>query len=261
MANKSKQTELVTVENGEPVNELALIMRAIDQLGGENAESAVAVIERLTVLKRETERWNAEKEFYHQLSEFQRECPQIKKTKSTGKASREGGSFGYNYAPLDVIEKTIHDPLYARGFSYFWTGRVYAENGKLLREQICILMHKDGHKISSASTVPLEGDIGKMNDVQKFGSGETYAKRYSLLAVLGLPTTEGMDTDGVPPSEKLTLEQVEQINKAIEVSMPPDSVPRFLKYLKVEKVEDISQANFDHAMSLIARKKKEVEGV
>lgn len=238
-----------------------LLSKAVDKLDGEGAESVVAVIERLVDLKMKVDKQEAEKEFNRSLAEFQNECPQIKKTSCSKKGvTQAGGSFGYMYAPLDVVEKTIRPHLQPRGFSYYWDGKTTLEEGKFLREEICYLLHRNGHRTSSSISAPVTKDIGSMNEVQRFGTVGSYLKRYSLLAVLGIPTTD-TDTDAASSVNPITEEQVAAINEAIKESVPPDAVPRFLKYLKVSKVEEISQANYEYALQLLARKKKEYESV
>lgn len=250
------EVETTTLPPATQPTELMLIMQAIDKLGGENAESAVAVIKELSLMKREQEKWNAEKEFYAQIAEFRNECPQIKKSKTAGKTSDAGGKFGYKYADLGDVEKTVGKRLYQRGFSYYWSGRVYTEEGKLLREETCYLLHKNGHKISSTATVPLGGDVGRMNDMQKFGSGQTYAKRYSLVAVLGLPTTDE-DTDGADPT---TISESQAADLEAKIEELKANKANFLELMGAKEFSEIRKADWPRAMGIIKQKEKKLAG-
>lgn len=239
--------------------ELVLIMQAIDKLGGENAESAVAVIKELSKMKREQERWDAEKEFYSQLSEFQNECPQIRKTSSSKKsASREGGNFGYSYAELDEIQKTIKPRLYPRGFSFSWDTETIFENDKPLINCICYLRHRNGHLTKSSFSVPISKDVGSMNEVQRHSAIKTYIKRQTLVDVLGLTMTE-KDTDGDPPGQLITKEELEVLTKTVTDSMPPSSLPRFLKLFKIKTLEELPQFDLEHAMKKLSQFKTKFE--
>jgi len=247
---------LQTIYEEQPIT--SLIALAIAQLGSPGAKSAAQAVEKLVDLKLKVDRIDAEKEFNKALAEFQQDCPQIQKTKkSKDRASNDGTKFGFMFAPLDVVERTVRPHLQSRGFSYYWTGRVYIEGGKLLREETCYLLHKNGHKTSSTSTVPLEGDVGKMNDMQKFGTGETYAKRYSLVAVLGIPTTDE-DTDGADPT-LVDDKELEHLKTLVAKAMPPGYVPRFLSYMKVDKIEDIRKVEYGKAVLAIEEMRKAVE--
>lgn len=254
MAKTDKQTDLISVENGE-VNELALIMRAIDKLGGEGAESAVAIIEKLVVLKRDQERWDAKKEFYRELSEFQNACPPIKKDSTAEVVTKSGGKYSYKYAKIDKIERTVKPLLIHRGFSYSWDSET---NGNKEIKVTCHLRHKAGHEITASATAPIPATLAAMNDIQIPSTVRSYLQRGTLIQVLGL-TTADENTDAASPVNPITDEQIENINKAIGESVPPDAVPRFLKYLKVGRVEEISQTNYEYALQLLARKKKEYE--
>lgn len=259
-----KNKELKTIEaeatslpaiTGE-TDVVRLMDKVIDQIGTDNAESAVAALEKLVDLHDRVDRRNAEKDFYRELAEFRSECPQIKKSKTAGKTSDAGGRFGYKYADLGDVEKTVGKLLYKRGFSYYWTGRVYAEGDKLLREETCYLLHKNGHKISSTATVPLGGDVGRMNDMQKFGSGQTYAKRYSLVAVLGLPTTDE-DTDGADPT---TISESQAVDLEAKIEEFGADKSKFLELMGAKEFSEIRKVDWPRAMGIIKQKEKKLAG-
>ena len=117
---------------------------------------------------------------------------------------------GYNYKYTDLagingtleelgisyIQKTETDEK--NGNDYVWTKLVYADN-------------KESDWIRGAKIVdaPLQG---KSNPAQEYGSALTYARRYSLLMILGIATT---DDD----AESLTQSEAKKsIAKAVEVN-------------------------------------------
>lgn len=232
----------------------ALVRATIEQLGGmENAESAVGVVKELVAMQRDQERWDSEKEFYAKLSEFQEACPQIEKTKSTGKASEAGGKFSFMYAPLDQVERTVRPHLQPLGFSFYWDGKTTKADGEYVREITFHLLHKNGHRTSSSISAPITKEIGSMKGIQLFGAGESYLKRYTMLAGLGIPTT---DSDGISKADPTTISDDEI--KAIE-SKAKEATPDtkgLLEYLKVKEFKDIRKVDYRKAMADLDRKIK-----
>lgn len=74
-----------------------------------------------------------------------------------------------------------------------------------------VLLHAEsGETITGAAEVPWRSE-SRMNDAQSYGSAVTYARRYSLVSILGIPTE---DDDGkaahskpAPAKPELTPEQ------------------------------------------------------
>ena len=239
--------QLMTVESENSITSLMQI--AVEKLNSENAEGVVAVIERFVDLELKVSKRNAEKAFFSALAEFQQECPQIAKTSSTKGATSGGSGFGYNYAEIDEIQKTVKPFLYSRGLSFNWDTKM-TDN---VIECVCTLRHKDGHYITSAFSSPVKGDMGKMNTVQQHGSALTYLKRYTLVSILGLTTTEP-DSDGASPEslETITKSQATELeDKADELEM---NKPKFLKFFGVNKFADISKADHKRAVGVLEQK-------
>lgn len=240
------------VEEDQSMNKL--LQLTIEKLDGEGAQSAVAVVKELVELQNKQEDRLAKREFHAALSEFQQECPQVPKTKSTPGASSAGSKFGFAYAPLNVVEKTIGPHLYSKGFSYYWDGETSMMGDKFLRKETCRLLHRNGYEISSSLSAPVTKEIGSMNDVQRFGAVQAYLKRYTLLAILGVPTAD-IDTDAVSP-ETLDEKEVKILkSKAERVGA---NIERFLEYIDVGKFEQIRKVDLSKAaLALDMYSKKE----
>ena len=103
----------------------------------------------------------------------------------TVKIKSAKGAFEYAYAPLDKIVEMIRKPLADNALAF--VQRTRFEHGRLWL--ITALMHVSGQIIDSVYPLP-----EKVNDAQSFGSALTYAKRYSLSALLGIVTED--DDDG-----------------------------------------------------------------
>lgn len=119
--------------------------------------------------------------FSSAMAEFQARCPTILKSK---KADR------YSYAPLDEILRTIRPHLDACGLSIRFNTRTEGSNITAL----CAVSHRDGHTETSEFTCPVDPAM-KVNDTQKVGSANSYAKRYALCNALNLVGSE-FDDDG-----------------------------------------------------------------
>jgi hypothetical protein len=115
---------------------------------------------------------------YTQLAKFQQEV---------GTINKDSKGYGYNYASLDNIVAIITPFLKENnlGFTHTFDGT----------DIICTLFStEDENVITSKLSLPQETLKG-MNMSQSMGASITYARRYTLSAILGLVTDE--DTDGV----------------------------------------------------------------
>jgi hypothetical protein len=119
------------------------------------------------------------------LSKFQSEVPVIPK---------DGQAYGYKYAPLDTIIEHIRKPLAKHGLSFI---HLVGDNGSVS----CLLLHESGEYIQSDYiTLPNDNSNNRTTPVQQMGSSITYAKRYTLSAMLGLATDE--DNDGAKQAQQ-----------------------------------------------------------
>lgn len=121
---------------------------------------------------------------YSQLAKFQQ---------SVGTINKDSKGYGYNYASLDNIVAIITPFLKENnlGFTHTFDGT----------DIICTLFNTEGETIFSKLSLPEEKPKltkdGKetLTSSQLLGVAITYARRYTLTAILGLVTDE--DTDGV----------------------------------------------------------------
>ena len=172
---------------------------------------SVEKLERLMALHERALEREAKANFFAALALFQEECPEIRKTKTADIATKSGGKYGYTYAPLEEITRTIAKPLKANGLSYNWTTEG-AEGGML--NVIFVLRHEGGHEERSAFPVPW-GTNAAMSEAQKMGAALTYGRRQSTVSGLGLTTADD-DTDGQGPDQYLTESQLADLRAKIE---------------------------------------------
>jgi hypothetical protein len=114
---------------------------------------------------------------YSQLAKFQQEV---------GTITKDSKGHNYKYASLDHIIEIITPFLKSNGLGF-----LHKFDGA---DIICVLFNTEGNAIDSRFTMPQE-EMRGMNMNQSMGASITYARRYTLTAILGLATDE--DTDGV----------------------------------------------------------------
>lgn len=230
--------------------ELGQLLRAAVEkdISVESLEKLVSLYERMA------DRQSAQ-EFADALARFQGECPPIAKTSKAEIRTAKGGSYEYTFAPLEEIARTVNPLLNKHGLSYSWDSS-HANN---MITATCWLRHRNGHRESATFSVPVE-NASAMNNQQKHGAALTYARRGSLVAVLGLTTAEP-DTDNNDPTHPISEEQLVRLHEAMEdVHI---SKARLLKLLGhgLKRVEDMPDFLYETAMNLVMAKKRQQEAV
>ncbi len=169
--------------------EIAVAQNGIDGLMAQAiaAGSPIETLERLMAMRDKWMKDKAREAFVSAMGSFQAACPVIKKTRQV--MNKDGRSVRYTFAPIDSIVIQIKKPLKDAGLSYRW--EVKNEGGKM--PVTCIVTHVLGHFESSTFDVPVD-DSGFMTAPQKVASALTFAKRYSMINVLGIATSDE-DTD------------------------------------------------------------------
>lgn len=155
-----------------------------------------------------------------------------------------------SYALWEDINEQIKPVLSKYGFSLgFRTGRTDTHivvTG--------ILRHRSGHIEETTLHLPLDTS-GSKNAVQAVGSSTSYGKRYTAAALLNL-TSRGEDDDGKAAGRKLTIdvEQAQTIRDALTASKSSEA--KFLKWAKVERIEDIAADVYDSCLDAICNAAK-----
>jgi hypothetical protein len=256
MTNPEIGTGVAKVEEGaiEAAEAIPVNVAEINQMLGLAMSPDVSVekLERLIALRvEEKERW-AREEFFAALSAFQDECPEIKKTKDAEITTKAGGKYGYTFAPLEVIARTIREPLRNNGLSYNHTTDG-AVSGIL--NVVCVLRHTGGHEERSVFPVPT-GTGAAMSEAQKYGAALTYGKRQSLVSVLGITTAED-DVDGADPTDHITEQQAKDLDALIQ-DVGADR-KKFLAWLGVAHLEGITTRQLQPAIDALERKRGQGE--
>ena len=148
-------------------------------------ELKIDTLERLLAMQKEIMAANAKAAFDEAMSAFQAECPIIPKTEKAGT-----GGFQYDYAPMDLIIRTVGPSIAKHGFSYAFDTII--DEGFVT--EIMTVRHINGHAEKYQFRVPID-KAARMNDTQKVGSANTYAQRYVFRNGFGIMTGD-KDNDG-----------------------------------------------------------------
>ena len=108
------------------------------------------------------------------LAKAQGQFPAIPKNKK---------GHGYNYAPMDTIQRIVRPVLAKHGLGFYQTPRG--------DDMVTVLFHESGERIEVP--FPMVDIQGRMNAMQMKGAVSTYASRYGLCLALGISADE--DTD------------------------------------------------------------------
>jgi len=167
----------------------ALIQTAVESGAG------IETLERLVALARDVRAQQASEAWHHAMAEFQRTCQPIVKTRTAQIASKRTGSrYSYSYAPLGEIMQKILPVMGPLGLSVSF--RVRHEAQQVIA--VARVSHEMGHHEESGEVaMPVTQDDGTgANPAQRVGIASTYAKRYALLAIIGLTAEDDTDAHG-----------------------------------------------------------------
>lgn len=174
----------------------------------------VSSLEKLMELKERHEANEARKRFFEAFTNFQANCPDLRKTKEVKFETKTGGNTNYHYAPLADITRQLAKVLKANELSYRWEIKDDATQMAVT----CLISHIDGH--TERTTMTANPDTsGAKNAIQARGSAIEYLKRYTLIGALGLSTADS-DIDGRLPDvdiDKLHDAYMEVYNQIIQI--------------------------------------------
>lgn len=200
--------------------------------------ATVEMIEKTMELQERWEANQAKKAFNNAIADAKSEIRPILK-------NREGHTG--KYEDMAAIAKHVDPILSKYGLSYRFrskqTDKIYVT---------CILMHRDGHTEETELSADADKS-GSKNPIQSLGSTLTYLERYSLKLSLGLAAANDDDgrAAGAAPAPTITQEQADKIREQIEAQgLDRD---RFLKWAKVEHVEDILATQYEYCVNAIPR--------
>ena len=235
-------TALAPVASG-PAQVLALMTQAVEK------GMPVETMESLQRMYHSEQDRQAAREFADAMAQFQATCPAIPKS-STAKVTskRTGSTFSYTYAELDQIAETVKPHLHGLGLSFSWDS---AFTEKMVTAT-CTLRHRNGHATVSHFSCPTDSESA-MSGQQQHAAALTFAKRQSLIAVLGLTTTEP-DVENAASAERIGPNQ-EALLDALIGEVGADK-PKLLKWLGVTALAELPTADYQRAINALETKRK-----
>lgn len=100
-----------------------------------------------------------------------------------------------------------------------------------------------------------------MDTAQITGAASSYARKYALNGLFLIDDTKDADTkdNNDKPVEKIDNAQISTLCDVLDNEFKPEDKASFLKYMKLEKLEDMLKTDYGKAMSAIEAKRKQVK--
>lgn len=155
--------------------------------------------------------------------------------------------FKSSYADLTSVIKAIKQPFADNGLSYTQFP-VSNENGVGVSTR---LMHISGQWLEMEYTLPTV-----KKDPQASGSAITYARRYALQSIAGIPTADDDAESAMLRGDDKKIisdDQIIAIKKLLDETGADSE--KFCKWLKVRSVDQILAMHFDRAVAALEAKK------
>ncbi len=153
------------------------------------------------------------------------------------------------YASLPNILKVVKPLLQTHHFTLSHTTEPSLDGTRLLVKGH--LAHVRGHERVTVFPLPAETS-GSKNNVQAWGSSQSYGRRYTTIALLNIisDAAEDKDDDGMGgDSWAITDQQVKQLDKAMR---DEGMIPlKFMETYQIERMIDLPAAKFAEAMQRI----------
>jgi len=156
--------------------------------------------------------------------------------------------FKSSYADLTSVIKAIKQPFSDNGLSYTQFP-VSNEHGVGVSTR---LMHVSGQWLEMEYTLPTV-----KKDPQASGSAITYARRYALQSIAGIPTADDDAESAMlrgDDKKKVNEDQIIAIKKLLDETKSDEA--RFLSWLKVGSLSEILASNYDRGVAALEAKKK-----
>lgn len=239
------------IRNAEPVATQEQAIMALVSRAATDPTFDVAKLEQLLKLQEQWQATQARKDYVAAMAAFKADPPKLVKNKHV-RFQTSKGVTEYDHATHSEVTDKIIGALAKHGLSHRWN--VEQSEGRI--RVTCIITHVGGHSESVAMTAGAD-DSGGKNAIQQIASSTTYLQRYTLLAATGMSTSEmdAADDDGRNDQrEYITDKQLADIEALIS-AVGADRA-KFLKYLKVDCLDDVLAASYSTAVAALEAKRR-----
>lgn len=234
----SAQAAKTEIQIMEPSNNALTPMDMLDKAISQNAN--VEVLEKLMGLQERYERNQARKLFDDAVASAKAEIPPIVRNKK--------GHNSKMYVDFSAIARIVDPIITKHGLSYRFTTE---QTDRI--NVTCVLSHRAGHFEKTTIAGPADTS-GNKNAIQAIGSTLSYLQRYSLVQMLGLAAADDDDGAAAGAGNKITAEQVAEMKQLIVSGGA--NLPGFLKWAKVESIEEIPADYYESCIEAIKRASK-----
>lgn len=171
-------------------------------------------------------------------------------------ADSENKQTHSRYASYSALDKELRPVYTDEGFSLsFDTGDgAPSEHVRV----VCYVAHIDGHSRTYHVDMPADGKGAKGGDVMTkthaAGSAMQYGMRYLVKLIFNVAIGDDDDGNGATQLERINAKQLADLTAKIEeVGAKKD---QFLKFLKLNRLEDLPAVNFNAAIRALEDKAK-----
>lgn len=226
--------------NADASSIMAIITRAATdpQVDVEKIERLSALYERMTAR-------NAEQAFNTAMKAAQAEMPRIVR-------DAKNSTTNSRYARLETVSREMDPVIHRHGFSLsFGTADCPLPNHYRVT---CLASHEGGHSRNYHADVPADttGMKGTQNKTMTHGFGSTmsYGRRYLKLMIFDVAlVNEDDDARAATSGDVVSPDQVMKLREHLEAKGAP--LAGFLKWAKVDRVEDLPAAFYEQAVDAI----------
>ena len=229
----------------QPPTDGAVILSMIDKLIA-RPDVPVEKLEQMFALHQKVQAEAARRAFLVAFAELQAELPA---------AERKGkGHNDVSYARYEDVATALREPFARHGFSHWFA--IDQTNGKVT--VTTCLGHAAGHVETTDMTLPLD-DSGKKTAMHALGSTVSYGKRYGLLTITGIATSDDDDGKAAIRSSGSQFVSDEQVAELIALITETNTdINAFLEIGGVESLSDIPANQFQAAKGKLLAKKAQV---
>ena len=233
---------VVSHQPEDPASGPTALIQAIER-AAVNPAVDVDKMERLFALQERMLSRNAEIAFNEAMRATQAEMPKIKRNKKNSQT-------GSLYADLEAVTDAAA-PIYTRnGFSLSFGQADCPTDGKI--RILCWCSHAAGHTrlYQYDASLDMTGLKGAPNKtaIQAEGSTFSYGQRYLTKLIFNITLTDE-DNDGQDAAGRITESQLADLRAKIQEVGANEA--QFIRFLKVEKLEDLPAAKYAKAIQAL----------
>ncbi len=230
-------------ENQKPESLLEVIARAVadPRMDVEKMSRLLDMHERIMADQRKTA-------FMAAMSRLQSKLPQIRKD---GRIVVKGTERS-RYARIEDIDVAIRPLLAEEGFAFSFDCKP-TDDPKLFMFY-GELSHREGYSVMKTFPLPMDKSDYR-SDVQSMGSSESYAKRRLIKMHLNI-VERGEDDGGQGGDKPITENQATDLKAMMTDATIKADTTLFLKFMGVEKVENILARDLQKAINMLEAKRR-----